>query len=122
MAKHCKGKTKSGKPCRMKPISGSDYCFTHNPVTRRAQAVARKLGGANRHTPHFADPTTLPAQVESLPDAHKLLTYTLAEVAGMDNSIARARILLALYDSFVKSFEIGELEKRIQALEQRGNK
>jgi len=40
----------------------------------------------------------------------------------MENSIARARVLLALYDSFVKSFEIGELERRIQTLEQRGAK
>lgn len=120
MAKRCKGKTKSGRPCRMKPIGGGDYCFSHSPSTRRAQAKARKKGGQARHTPHFADLSTLPAKVETLPDAHQLLTYTLSEVAGMDNSIARARVLLALFDSFVKSFEIGELEERIRALEERG--
>jgi hypothetical protein len=119
MAKHCKAKTKSGQPCRMKPIGGGDYCFTHSPGTRRAQAEARKKGGQARHTPHFADPVILPAKVETLPDAHQILTYTLAEVAGMDNSIGRARVLLALFDSFVKSFEIGELEQRIAALEAR---
>ena len=116
MAK-CQAKTKTGKPCSVPALTGRPYCFTHSPETRRAQAEARKRGGESRHTPHFADLSILPAKVESLQDAHGLLTYTLAEVVGMDNSIARARVLLALFDSFVKSFEIGELEKRIQALE-----
>ncbi len=61
----------------------------------------------------------LPANVTTLADANKILGYTLAEVKGMDNSIARARVLLSLFDSFIKSIEIGELEKRIQALEER---
>src|SRR5262245_38961195 len=115
----CKAKTASGAPCKMGALKGSKFCFTHDPSTRAQQAAARRKGGENRHTPHFADPSLLPAKVEKLEDANKLLTYTLAEVVGMDNSIARARLLLALFDSFVKSFEIGELEKRIAALEER---
>jgi hypothetical protein len=117
MAKQCKGKTQTGKPCRMKPIRGGDYCFSHSPKTRRAQAEARKRGGENRHVPHFADPALLPATVEALPDAHQLLVYTLKEVSGMDNTIARARVLIALFESFVRSFEIGEIEARLSALE-----
>jgi hypothetical protein len=118
MAK-CNGKTQSGEACKMPAVKGEKFCFTHNPSTRRAQAEARKLGGYNRATPHFADVSILPAEVATLTDANKILGYTLAEVIGMDNSIARARVLLALFDSFVKSFEIGELEKRITALEGR---
>ena len=114
----CKAFTISGKPCGMKPISGKQYCFNHSPQHGRARAEARKRGGEARHTPHFAQAGTLPAKVETLAEANGILTYTLAEVIGMDNSIARARVLLALFDSFVKSFEIGELEKRIAALEE----
>lgn len=115
----CKGVTLSGKPCGMKPIAGGAYCFNHAPGQARARAEARKRGGENRHTPHYADASQLPAEVKTLDDARGLLGYTLAEVVGMDNSIARARVLLALFDSFIKSFEVGELEQRIQALEQR---
>lgn len=114
----CKAKTASGQPCKMGALKGSKFCFTHSPSTRAKQAAARKKGGENRHTPHFADRSTLPTDVNSLPEARKLLTYTLAEVAGMDNSIARARILLALFDSFIRSIEIGEIEARLQALEE----
>ncbi len=113
----CKAKTQTGAACRMGALKDSKYCFTHSPETRTQQAKARRKGGENRHTPHFADPSQLPANMATLEDASKLLTYTLTEILGHDNSIARARVLLALYDSFVKSFEIGELEKRIQALE-----
>jgi hypothetical protein len=115
----CQAKTTSGQPCGMKTKAGARYCFIHNPATATARAQARRQGGLNRHTPHFADTSTLPANVGTLEDATKILGYTLAEVKGMDNSIARARVLLALFDSFVKSFEIGELEKRIAALEAR---
>lgn len=116
---NCKAKTTNGKPCKMPATKGGRYCFTHNPATRAAQAAARKLGGYRSATPHAGNPEAIPAEVASLADAGKILNYALAELLVMDNSIPRARALLALFDSYVKSFEIGELEKRIQALEAR---
>jgi hypothetical protein len=101
----------------MAAVKGGRYCFTHSPETRAQQAQARKRGGEARHTPHAGDAATIPANIGSLEDAGKILNYVLAELLAMDNGIPRARALLALFDSYVKSFEIGELEKRIQALE-----
>lgn len=112
----CKGQTRSGPPCRMKPTADG-YCFNHSPKQAAARAQSRRAGGLARHTPHFADASTLPADVTTLEDARKILTYTLGEILGHDNSIARARVLLALFDSFVKSIEIGEIEQRLAALE-----
>jgi hypothetical protein len=116
---NCNAKTKNGQACKAAAQKNSRYCFTHDPATRAQQAKARKAGGLARHTPHFADQDTLPANVATLEEARGILSYTLAEVIGMDNSIARARVLIALFDSFVKSIEIGEIEARLQALEQR---
>ena len=115
----CKGKTQSGQPCKMPAIGGGQYCFTHSPGTRQAQAVARKLGGQNRATPHAGDPSTIPANITNLETAGMLLNYTLQELLVMDNSIPRARALLSAYEMFLKSIEIGELEQRIAALEER---
>jgi hypothetical protein len=103
----------------MGALKDSDYCFTHSPETRTAQAQARRLGGANRHTPHAGDASTIPADIRTIGDASKILSYVLAELMAMDNGIQRARALIAVFDSFIRSFEIGELEQRIQALEQR---
>jgi len=121
MAK-CKAKTGNGQDCKMQALKGGRYCFAHAPEAGAARAMARKAGGERNRTPHYGDSAAIPREVRTLDDANKILAYTLAETVPMENSIARARLLLALYDSFVKSFEIGEMEKRIQALEQRGAK
>lgn len=115
---NCKAKTNNGQPCKMQAMKGGRFCFTHAPEVGAARAMARKKGGERHRTPHYGDSSIIPAEVKTLDDANKILAYTLAETVPMENSIARARLLLALYDSFLKSFEIGELEKRIQALEQ----
>jgi hypothetical protein len=115
----CKSKTTNGQACRSQAIKDSQYCFIHDPAQGAARAKARKKGGERRRVPHYGDESIIPREVKTLADANKILAYTLAETVPMENSIARARLLLALYDSFVKSFEIGELEKRIQNLEAR---
>lgn len=117
MAK-CKANTSAGLPCKMQSLKGSSYCFTHAPEVGAARAMARKAGGARHRTPHYGDESMIPREVKTLDDANKILAYTLTETVPMENSIARARLLLALYDSFVKSFEIGELGQRLAALEQ----
>jgi hypothetical protein len=66
---------------------------------------------------HAGDPFTLPETFKSVEEANKILEYTLAEVLPMENSIARARVLLSIHDSFLRAIEIGELEQRIAALE-----
>jgi hypothetical protein len=113
----CHGKTKNGSACKMPPLKGTRYCFTHNPETRTAQAQARKLGGYNTHTPHAGNAESIPSDIQTIAQARGIITYTLAELLVMDNSIPRARALLSAFDSFVKAFEIGELEARIAALE-----
>jgi hypothetical protein len=107
--------TKAGGRCQAKPLRGGDYCFIHEPRTARKRAQARKRGGAATRTQHGA--ASLPAQVRTLDQAREILHYCLAEIEPMPNSLPRARVLIALFDSFVKALEIGELETRIAALE-----
>ena len=115
----CKARNKGGKQCKANALRGGNFCFTHEPKNAAAAARARKLGGHNSATPHGGNVEAIPADIASLEDAGKILNYTLTELLVMDNSIPRARALLAVVDSYIKSIEIGELEKRIQALETR---
>ncbi len=116
MAK-CHGRTAGGQPCKMVAVKGGRYCFAHDPAKAAPRAEARKRGGYHSATPHAGDPATIPANIGSLEDAGKILNYVLAELLVMDNGIARARALLAAYEMYLKSIEIGELERRIAALE-----
>lgn len=114
---HCKATTTSGKKCQAKPKAGSNYCFIHDPSQAQARAKARKKGGETHRTPHASNASTIPGEIDTLQDAKSILSYTLAEILVHENTIARARVLLSLFDSFAKSIEIGELEQRIAALE-----
>ena len=114
----CKAINKTtGKRCMAKPKAGESYCFMHDSKQAAARAAARRKGGQVHKTAHGADPAIIPQDINTLQDAKKILAYALAEILPMENTIARARVLLALFDSFAKALEIGELENRIAALE-----
>jgi hypothetical protein len=120
MAK-CKAKTRTGKPCRMRPLKGSDFCFNHSPEAAAQRAAARKRGGEARHNERAGDPAAIPQQINSIQDARRILDFVKDELLVLDNTIARNRALIALHDSIAKSIEIGELEERLKALEERFN-
>lgn len=115
----CAAQTASGKACKMPALRGHEFCYNHEPSNARKAAKSRKRGGERQRTPHVGDPFTLPETFGTVQDANKILDYTLAEVLPMENSIARARVLLAIHESFLRAIEIGELESRIAALEAR---
>ena len=116
-AHHCKGTTKAGKACKMAALKGSGYCFNHEPGKDAERARARKAGGKARHTGHAGDPSIIPTQIRTVEDARAILTYTLAELLNCDNGIQRNRALIAIFDSYLRSIEISEIEARLQALE-----
>ena len=114
----CKALSKSsGKQCRAGALPGHEFCFWHEPTNERERVKARKKGGKYRRVEHAGDPLTLPQTFATVEDVNKILDYVLAEVLPMSNSIARARLLLSIHDSFLRAIEIGELENRIAALE-----
>jgi hypothetical protein len=116
---HCQGMAKNGAACGMRPLKNSLYCWNHDPEKAAERAQARKRGGQARHTKHAGNLAAIPDQIATIQEARQILNYALAELLAMDNGIARARALIAIFDSFVRSFEIGEIEQRLQALEAR---
>ncbi len=116
MAKQCKGKTRSGQPCKMRPVGGGDYCFTHSPDTRAKQAAARKLGGFNRATPHAGKAETVNRKPRSIEETFSILDYVLAETLAMDNGIQRNRLMVAIATQYVDACKVGELEAQLREL------
>lgn len=113
----CKAKTANGSRCKAYTLAESGLCLWHDPAQSRDAAKARKKGGQRRRVAHAGDPFTLPETFATIQDANKILDYTLAEVLPMENSIARARVLLSIHESYVRAIEVGELEKRLAELE-----
>jgi len=113
----CKAKTKSGARCAMAAMTGAAYCFTHNPKAAAARAKAHKLGGARTRVGHGGDGSTIPGNVTTIAQAMTILDYTLRELLEMENSIQRARALIALVGGYVDAVKVGEIESRLLAIE-----
>ncbi len=115
--KQCKGKTQSGAACRMAVIKGGAYCFTHDPGSARDRAAAHKLGGERTRADHGSDGATLPTAPRTINDAMKVLDYVLLELIPLENSIQRARTLIALVAGYIDALKVSEIEQRLAAIE-----
>ncbi|GIL15291.1 MAG: hypothetical protein BroJett039_04640 [Chloroflexota bacterium] len=112
----CKAKNGRGEPCAAH--AGADgYCAFHSPAHGKARAEGRKRGGERRRVPHGGAAEGLPKQIRTLPDVLTVLDYTLAETLPLENSIQRGRLLVALSHAFIEAIKTGELEARVEALE-----
>ncbi len=113
----CKSKTSSGQPCQAQAISGSRFCFVHDPSQGAKRAKARKKGGLNRSTPHSGDALQVAAKPRSIQDTFSILDYVLAEALAGENGTQRNRLLVSIAVSYVDALSVGELEKRLEQLE-----
>ena len=112
---NCQSTNVKGLPCSAH-ASDTGYCFMHDPTKGHTRALARRNGGLKSKMPHYADASKLP-EVTVIGDVVTLLNYTLVEAAGLDNSIARGRLLVAIAHGYIEAFKVGELQTRMEAVE-----
>jgi len=113
---NCTAKKRNGDKCRA--YAGENgYCFTHDASKGKERAVARRNGGLSTKKPHNADASLLPSGVRSIEGVFAILNYALQETIVLDNSIQRGRLLVSIAHGFIEALKVGELEKRLEALE-----
>jgi uncharacterized protein (UPF0548 family) len=112
----CKATAKNGKRCPM-GAGASGFCFTHDPARAAERAAARRKGGMFKRAPI----TSEPVKVATVADVLELVNRVIADSWGLENSPARARVLLTAAESAVKTLQIGALEERVAALEAKTN-
>jgi len=113
---HCKGKNATGSRCKAYG-SASGFCFMHDPAQGRERALARRNGGLSTKKPHNADSSLIATDVRSIDGVFAILNYCLQESIVLDNSIARGRLLVSIAHGFIEALKVGELKKRLEALE-----
>jgi len=107
----CKAKNRKGEPCAAYALSGSDFCYWHDPERaeeRRAARHGRKLGATGD-----AGPVTLDTVADVLP----ILADELTAVLSLEKSVSRARAVGYLAGVVLRAFEVSELQERVAALE-----
>ncbi len=114
--KQCQAKNKRGMPCQAS-ANETGFCFTHDATKGKERAIARRKGGLQRITPHVADASIVPKETRSIADVMIILDYALQESLVLSNSIQRGRLLVSIAHGFIEALKVGELEKRLESIE-----
>src|SRR5664280_2486599 len=106
-----------GQPCQMAPLVERPYCFAHDPERAAEAAEARRLGGMRRRKEGtIAVAYDLPG-LDSVTGIRRLLDIVVTDSVGLDNGIARLRVIIATATAATNLLKVGELETRLAALE-----
>jgi hypothetical protein len=103
----------------MPPLASGRFCFAHAPERGAARARARASGGRRSRT---RTPTELPAEPPKLRDVESIqvqLELAYFDTQAQPNCSHRSRTLGYLLGMALRALEVGELESRLEALEQR---
>ncbi len=121
-SKTCKAMTKTGDPCAAFCVTGSDYCYNHDPRLAAQRAESRSRGGkaragrAIRHIPGDDDPPVV--AVNTIHDIQHMLEFAITDLLQMERSVKRTNALASLLRVAVTVNEQTELADRITALEE----
>ena len=106
-----------GQPCQMAPLHDRPYCFSHDPERAEDAAEARRLGGLRRRKEGtIAVAYDLPG-LESVAGIRRLLDIVVTDGVGLENGIARLRVLISTAAAATSLLKVGEFEERLTALE-----
>lgn len=89
-------------------------CFWHSPQTAEARKAAGRKGG-HRNKAQVED-----VDIQSVQDVLKILSEALNELrrCPTDNTLSKCRAIAYMCSIAIPAVEKGELEKRIEALEE----
>jgi len=105
-----------GQPCQMAPLHDRPYCFAHDPERAADAAEARRLGGARRRKEGtIAIAYDLPG-LDSVEGIRRVFEIARTDVLGLDNTINRARALIAVGTAAIKLLG-ADYEERLATLE-----
>lgn len=110
--------TKSdGQPCGGYSMTGSDYCFLHNPaIPDEEKRLAQTRGGANRAVLTVAEP--LPqVRLETPSDAVMLLADTINRVRAGELDVRIANCIGVLSGHLIKALEVSQLKDKIDIID-----
>lgn len=117
----CQHLKRDGGQCQAAAQAESDYCFWHDPARAAERAAARKAGGKARHGRQIGATGPVKAtpaiRLETVEDVRALLEQTANDLLTLENSINRARTIVALAGVALKALEVGEIEARLAAIE-----
>jgi hypothetical protein len=108
-----------GRRCGTSAITGSKFCFWHDPAKAKARSDAGRKGGRKSK---IASVKVLPEEtpdvkVKCPDDLRQLLVDTISQVRRGDMAPAVANSVAILTGHLLKVMEVGEFETRLRRVE-----
>ena len=113
----CSYQMPEGRACRATPLRDQPFCFWHAPDTTDELAEARRMGGLHRRKKRTVATIYGFGGLRSIEDNQALLETIAIETLGLENSIARNRLVTSIVATGAKLIEVGELAGRVTAIE-----
>ena len=117
LGRGCSHALPDGRLCRATPLRDGAFCFWHDPDTEAEAAEARRLGGLRRRREKTLSGAFDFGGLGSIEAIRRIVEIAVVDALGLDNSIARARVLISAAMAAAKLLETGELEARLAVLE-----
>lgn len=114
MRRRCAGRNKGGDSCGANPLRDSELCFFHDPATATEAAKARKVGGMRRRRESTVAAAYDLDDIETIEGARRLLEVATVDTLGLENSIARSRVLIQLVYAALRVVHEADTEPRLQ--------
>src|SRR6476646_7543116 len=115
--KGCAYAKTDGQPCQRSPLRDRPYCFSHDPERAEEAAEARRLGGLRRRKEGtIAVAYDLPG-LDTVAGIRRLLDIVVTDGVGLENGIARLRVLISTATAATALLKVGEFEDRLASLE-----
>jgi hypothetical protein len=116
MANRCKFK-KGDRRCKNYALVGDDYCFFHSPRKARERAEAQRKGGkaALAKKKRLLEKSNV--HIKKTSDVVKLLNDTINQVRTGEIEVKVANAVGYLSGICLKALEQGDIEKRLEVLE-----
>ena len=114
----CKATRGDGQPCGMAPLVESDFCWAHDPANADAATEARRVGGLRRKREGTVAGAYNFGGLSNVHDIRRLIEIAVVDTLMIENSIQRSRALAYLAQTALKSLEVGEMQDRLQQLEE----
>lgn len=112
--KQCKYIKKNGELCNARPIKGSDYCFSHNPDTKKEKHLAVVKGGLNSRKVNL---DLKPLSIKTAQEVSTLLEDTINGVRGGEIPTRIANTIGYLAGHALKALELAKYADKIETVE-----
>ena len=118
MERQCIFHLPSGRQCKAAPLKDSELCWVHSPERAKEVQEARRLGGLRRKRESTIASAYQFESLDSVDGIRRIVLIALLDALSMEKSMSRARTLAYLAQVALRMLEVGDIEARVEALEE----